>query len=426
VIAFLLAVVSATVFWPLPPENATMDQEKWISGFMLPTPVELNRPEVQAEILQQVQTFAKLHPKDHRGLHLVGLVYSELNQTAEAERFLRASMELDSQEIQVRHDLAELLLKSGKDDEALALLEEGKEAGRNRQDYVCLLADAQSRAGRVADAIETLDQGLAKFPNSYAAWKMVGSLCLQQKRYADAESSLRKALELNRSSPEASSALIQALTLQNKTQEAAEARKEMQSLAAEKTTSTNSFEVVHSQTFRRFAASSFRSLAFLHAQYNKMEVANKTLQRSLDIDPSDVSTRLQRASLLRKQGQVGQAIDEARVIVQLQPELFAHYTNLASLCMEAGNPYLAEITLRIAADRGIADGQSQLHLAKFLLMAKKSSEAVLPARKAHEELSSVESRSVLAAALEQSGQAAEAARLQSSVSPSKPLSKSRE
>lgn len=402
--SIVTAILLSFLFWPIPPETVPREALSWLSQVSIDEPEEFDLESVQDEIRTSMEQLLKSYPRDHRALHLSGIVYSELKQTANAERMLRSSLVLEPNDSQVRLDLARLLLSTGRDMEALEILEIDSELGTTQIEFTCLLAETQTRVGQLSEAVMTLQTGLNRFPNAAKPWRMLGELQLQQSDYALAESSLRKSIEMDMESEPAYFALCQSLALQNKSVEAIEARRKFDELRKQNLSKQKSFEEVHKLTFRRFACSSFRSIAILYQDHGDLENTKRSFDRSTMIDPADLQTLSLVANYNRKLGNFETAAEMCRRIVFIQPEVFTNYSNLASLCMEAGNTQLAEATLQLAADRNVGGGLSHLQLARFRLLANKPAEAVSPARRAVREMETVETYLVLIAALDTSEQ----------------------
>ena len=400
---FATAILLSFLLWPISPQTE-IDGLTWLSNVPIDSPEEFDLESVQDEIQRSIDKLAEAYPLDYRALHLAGIVCSELKQTANSERLLRSSLEMQSSDNQVRHDLAKLLLLTGRDMEALQILETGRGNGSTQHDFVCLLAETQIRLGRLLEATATLNAGLKRFPNSAKYWRLFGELNLQQGDYADAELYLRKSIELDGASEPAHIALCQSLALQKKSIEANDTRRDLDELRNQNQSKKTAFEEVHRQTFQRFACSTFRSIAILYQDHGDLKSTEQWFERAIRMDPADLQTLSLLANYNRKLGDFETAAEMYRRIVHFQPELISNFTNLANLCMEAGNAQLAEATLRLAAERNVGSGVSHLQLAKFLLLVNRPADAVAPARRAAQEMETVDSFLVLIAALDSSGQ----------------------
>ena len=194
---FATAFFLSFLFWPIPPRAEPIDGLTWLSSISIDAPEEFDLESVQEEIQRSIDKLAESFPRDFRVLHLAGIVCSELKQTANAKRMLRSSLEMKPSDNQIRHDLAQLLLLTGRDTEALQILEMGTEIGSTQPDYVSLLAETQIRLGQLSEATATLNAGLKRFQNSAKQWRLLGELQLQQGNYIDAESNLLSILRGN-------------------------------------------------------------------------------------------------------------------------------------------------------------------------------------------------------------------------------------
>lgn len=375
--------------------------------------VELDFEQLEREITSAADRLVELYADDHQGLHLAGKIFTRYKKTARAEPLLRASLALAPRNLDVRSDLADVLAQLGRHADAADLLAEVVQVApefKANADYVNILAESQIGIGKLAEASELLKAVLEQHPDSASNWVSLGKVQLQTGDFSAAESSLRKSVHLEPDNELAWLSLVQALAFQSKSAEAAEARERLATLR-DSSLPQGDFEAQHLPSLKRFAASSFRSLAIIYQNHGESSTARKWLERSHAINPEDTLTLSCLMGFHRNEGDFDTAAKFCRSMIKLQPEMFGNYVNLANLSMEKSRVRTAEAALRLAAKRNLANGAAHLSLAKFMLMLHRPNEAIQPARAAVADQNSVDSRLVLIDALQAAGQF-EAAKLE--------------
>jgi len=135
---------------------------------------------------------AKIHHLDKAHHHAqLGDIYFEQGKLAEAEKCYRAAFERDSNDIEIRAHLGQCLLRTGKTQEALRLLEQVcAEDPRHEYGYSMMaLAETLTALGQKARAIEIWRMVLAN--HSYARAKVqLAELYADQGQVAEAKAEL--------------------------------------------------------------------------------------------------------------------------------------------------------------------------------------------------------------------------------------------
>jgi predicted Zn-dependent protease len=346
-------------------------QLQWIVSANIRAPIDLSDEAIERELRPALLELVEKYPDDYQSHHLAGIVAVRFKQTQVAEPRLRRSLELAPDDSQIRLDLADMLLQIGNNDEALELLEAGATGGANSPHYLHSLAEAQLRSGDARRASLTLLDATQRFPDSEPNWLSLGKAQLQLGEYAPAEASLRTAIALNPDNKPNWIALSQALAFQRKTEAAAQVREELKRLG-DGTEATDSFDSVFSASLRRFACSSFRSLAVVYQRHLDGVRAKHWLDRARQIDPTDVLTLAYLTSYYRNTGEFAAAAEVMRELLLLEPHALHNYVNLANLQMEQGNTAGAEAALRLAVERGVEPKKSLEALNGFLQMLAES------------------------------------------------------
>lgn len=377
---FISIVLLAAVFWPLPDDASPVEAEPLVASdsaavdrqvderewkaelpqarqwLLQPPPTQtasIDFDGVQSELRSNIEQMLESYPEDYRVFHLAGLVYTQLKQSTLAEQALRNSLQRNAGELQVRIDLAKLLMQTGRDEEALKILEPGAEAGHRLPTYSLVVAELQNRLGNLDEAWAILHRALKNFPDSPETLLQMGMVQFQRGDLEAAQSHLRGSLELDRERELTWLTLCQVLSALKSTAALADAQKELERVRRQTLARQRLFEEVHLSTLRRFAVSSHRSMAVLYLEHRQSEKAKLAFERALQLDPGDLLTLNGFVAFHRRSGDLAAACELNRRIVAVQPDQYVNYTNLAALCLEAGHPARAEATLQLAAERGL-------------------------------------------------------------------------
>lgn len=180
VFIFLFPVLNAILYYFMVYRSG---RSSATSGFELPGAAQRGQ-------IKELQ--AKIHHLDKAHHHAqLGDIYFEQGKLDEAEKSYRAAFERDSQDIDIRAHLGQCLLRTGKPQEALALLEDVcREDPRHDYGYSLMaLAEALTLQGQKQRAIEIWRTVLAN--HSYARAKVqLAELYAEQGLNAEARAEL--------------------------------------------------------------------------------------------------------------------------------------------------------------------------------------------------------------------------------------------
>lgn len=339
------------------------------------------------------------YPSDAKAEHLYGLIQLRLKRTKSAEPSLRRAVELSPANLQMRADLADLLMQLGQDEEALQVLVAANATEKSSVtslEYYLLLADCQARNGDLESSEATLVLATQVAPRDAAAWLRLAKVQLQQRNSAQAESSVRKAIKQNSTNAEAWQVLHQALKLQRRDDESKAALEQWNKYKSQnRVRDATTFDDEMASSMTKIFGSCFRSLAVLYESNGNKKVAQSMYQRAIWANPRDTSAILGWTNMLRSAGDFRTAIELNRRLVRLQPDEYLNYQNVANLSMELSRPRDAEAALRLACRRMPENGNAHLVLANFLLFLNKPGEAKAPANRAKQLLGTSESESLV-------------------------------
>ena len=420
VVCFVACI--ATYYWPAPETNEPRDDQTDKVQDKLAT----STPSLENQTAEELEAFLKLpqmpkeatepidierlandfedamatrrsrFPNDPKTEHLAGLFQLRLKRTQSAEPSLRRCVELSPNDQKMRMDLAELLTQTGRDDEALQVLEGFSATAPLQVDYLWRLGDCQLRFGNLESAERTFTSATQADPTQSVLWVQLGNAKLQQQKIEEASQCAKKAIELNANSPDAWLLSNKSLKLLKQTEEAQAALLRWQEVTKQaNATPRSTFEEKHPKAIANVIGDAFRSLGNLYRATGDNAQANEMFERALQLDPVDAVTIADWASLLRRMGNLERVTELTRVLVRVNPHEAAYYQNLASVSMELNRPLDAEASLRLACVRLPKNGGCHLMLAQFLLLAGKRKEAVAPAEIALRILQNAEAAEVL-------------------------------
>lgn len=348
------------------------------------------------------QTLARMqrdYPNDAQVMHLHGLVQGRLKRTKLAEPSLRRCVALAPQDLQMRIDLADHLSQLGRDDEALSVLEEIDKGTALTSDYLNALGNCHTQLGQLEAAEKSYRLSLDNNSRQPDVWVRLGKVQLQLQKASASEQSARTAIESLPEDSEAWLLLGQALALLGRPEESRSSIEKSQEFSETRwRVAQRDLDGEHSTAMSKVLCSSFRSAAILYQSKGHAQRAQELYEQSHRVDANDSLTLINWSALLRRIGTLDRAIDIHRQLVKLQPHEPAHYQNLANIFMTLDRPIEAEAILRLCGLNQPENGNSQLLLARFLLLLNKPREAIGPARNAVAILDTPESRDVLSLA----------------------------
>jgi tetratricopeptide (TPR) repeat protein len=303
-------------------------------------------------------------------LHVAAMMHAQFRQTEEAEKLWRQCVALDPKSEQYRVNLAAVAMDRGNSELAAEVLQETVDQGIESEHVLYHLTVALTNLGRTDEAEQASRRGLAAAPRSAALWQVLGEAQLKLGQAAQAEESLRKAIELGAESGSVYFALANACARQSKHDEAAEAREKYAELTkSQPLDARERFQVLSTAEARATAVTILNEAAAVHAwQRNSLET-ERLLLRALALNPASAASCRALASLYYDAGMPAEERVVRRRLVEIEPESFEHYLNLAKVSVQLEEPEAAEAALKLAmaVRPGAADAYAAL--AEFYLQS---------------------------------------------------------
>ena len=355
-VCFFLVVVLAIVYFQHDEQPAPVEVELArgvATGQSQPTIVippeetTATAEQLRPELLQLGADLLSRFPKIPEALHVVALLHSELQNTSEAEKIWRECIPLAPHQPGPYVGLARVVMDLGRDDEAVEILKNARAAGCSTSDIYNELANALTKSGMLEEAEQVAQNGLQKFPKANEIWIQSGQIQIQLGKFAEAEKSLRKAIELGATSETVYFALANACARQGKQDEADKFRQEFTDRKQARVASSDEgFQKRYDVEMRRIAASSMYRAATVYDDQGDSQRSEKLYLRAIQLAPQDAAIYSDLARLYRHLGRLADAHVVQKRVVELDPQEIMHYLNLASLAQQLGDEVAAEQDLQ--------------------------------------------------------------------------------
>lgn len=239
-----------------------------------------------------------------------GLALAALGQFDKAENALNKALELNPESGGIHAKLARLQAMQGKEEESQKSRDRMFELDPKMKE----MREARKfqEEGRHAEARRLVKNMLREDPSDINALNLMGSICMAQSLYSDAEAFLRQAVGLAPDFAAAWHLLSMALKEQRRTEEAVDAMDEALSL-----------EPMHAEWHS--------TMGNLLMVWGKEERALVSFNKALAIKPDHAGALLSRGHILKTIGDQDDAIRSYRASASVRPDLGEVYWSLANL-----------------------------------------------------------------------------------------------
>jgi len=291
------------------------------------------------EASKHLSTCVKIAPDVAEGHEQYGLALASLGRLNEAEESLRTALRLAPNSESIHSKLMRLQSMQGQDEESRKTRDRRFELsphGQKLQDAMKLQADDKH-----VEARQLVKKILREDPDNINALNLMGSICMAQKAFNDAEAFLRKAVGLAPDFTVAWSVLSASLKEQGKFEEAVEALEKALSLDPGN-------------------AEGHSNLGTLLMAWGKEERALVSIESALAIKPSLAGALLGKGHVLKTMGDQDNAIRAYRAAAKARPDLGEIYWSLANLKTFRFDPDEVEI-MQTQLDSGKLTDLSELH-----------------------------------------------------------------
>jgi tetratricopeptide (TPR) repeat protein len=320
-------------------------------------PLALDVASLQQELSQLADALTAELPDEPTALLAAGLAYSELQQSQDAVDVLQGCVDLGPPAPDAYVGLAKGLTLLGRNEEAVRVLQQAVARQQVNASVTEALAEALALVGQAEESVEVLQQGVRDYPEDAELWLRLGQTQLELQRFEQAEDSIRRAMQCGSRGRPALVALSASLTRQGKTVEAAEARFDLAALQAElKKVNRPGFQHEFTAKVRAGAVQTFCAAAKAFLEQNYLDKAQAASLRAIELDPQQITGHLLLIEACRRQNRLPDVLVVLRRLIELQPDVVAHYANMAKIAARLGDYELAERVMQQADERQVAEG----------------------------------------------------------------------
>ena len=330
--------------------------------------------------VQQIRTVIDVRTEPVLTVVLLARALASVGDVAGAETTLRQAAVARPDQVVLLDALGKLMLRQGgsRVEEAIGYF---RAVRGQRRHLGVALGSALLRANRISEAQELLQELMPGQPDNPAIFLFRGKLAIRQKQYAQAETALRKAIDLSPEFAEAHYALGCSLSCQLKYAQAEQCYRKAIALKANfPEAHTNLGHVLFEQQKPEGTEASCRkaieldpNLAIAYIDLgsslivqNKFEEGAKLLRQAIALAPDLAAAHCNLSSALSGLRQYRLAEDASRKAIELQPDLPEAHLNLGRALAGQEQHLAAETIYRKAIERWPHHAGAYSHLGMAL------------------------------------------------------------
>lgn len=319
------------------------------ASIFLPTTAAVATAETLEQEAERVANgLVELLPDNANALHVLAILKAQLHKTSEAAELWKRCLELDPEAEPYYLNFAAVAIERGENQLAIDTLRAAAAHGIESPEINHHLGIALNSVGQSAEAAAVAQETLDKQPNAGAHWFILGRAQLQQGLFADAEVSLKRALELGSQSKELYFALFNACMRQGKKAEALEFKQGYDAFKEVKLDLDERYKILSEAEARRICVSILAEAAALYHALDDLPMTEHLLLRILALEPKSLSACKELAEIYDQRGELANEIVIRQRIIQLDPSDLLHYLMLAKTQVRAGAPLQAEAQIKLA------------------------------------------------------------------------------
>jgi tetratricopeptide (TPR) repeat protein len=309
-------------------------------------PVEVPAEELRKELLDMSNELLARFPHVPEALHVTALLYADLQEPVDAQELWKQCIQLQPQEPGPYVGLAAAAMELGQDESAVAILQQAQAAGCQSPEIYHKLGEALTKLGRLDEAAIVGAEGLERFPHAPDNWLQPQ---LQLDRFAEAESSLKRAVAEGCQSGEVLFGLATACARQGKDEEAAKLRAEFaRAKSGQDDGAPLPFQARYDIELRRIAVAALVGAGAVFGHHGDPTRAEQLNLRAFQLDPTSAAIGTELVSLYRGQKRIADARLVQRRLMELEPQVVFHHVNYATLSAHVGDAQAAETEFKQA------------------------------------------------------------------------------
>jgi tetratricopeptide (TPR) repeat protein len=338
---------------------------------------------LKEEAFAVVRRLMEDFPGDIDAMHLMGSLYFQGGQAAEAAAWWQKCIDKDPQHLRAYIGLASVANIGEDYERALELLRKAQQINPTLPGIHGSAAEVLLAMGRLPEAAAALEEETRLSPRSAHFHDLLGQVYFRQKEYEKAARCYRRAIEI---APRSSHPYYGLASVCARLGQADQARQYMEKSQALRDREEQADPKAPRGHDDRLDA--VLVLAWIHcdagtlyANHRRPKEAEEHWRRAIAVDPNDRQCRQALVSLCRRAGRLAEALEFCDQLRRIEPENASYHHVTGILLIELQRPAAAEVAFRRAVELAPADPAMHRSLAQLLLRNQEPAEARAAARK---------------------------------------------
>ena len=363
-----VAAVAAVVFF-MRPQQIERDAPEMAASEPREEAVRSTELALRNETIAAVKALTEAYPSNVFVLGLMGTVYNQFGNTAEAERYWSRCLELDPAQIGAYDVLSVAYLRKEEFEKVVELSRRTAAAAPGAPVVNRRLAEALLELGELDDALAAIEKENAISPNNNEVLVILGRIQLQRRAYAEAVTAYERALELRPGDDRCYFGLATAYARLGQRDKAKEFNNKFASVRA--------VEDEQSANRRRatdviapagpILAEALVDVGKTYQQYREIEKAEASWLRAAEVDPVNEASRRHLAGLYRSAKRHQKAAEMCAELTRLAPENAAYHHMSGLVFADLGQFDAAEQSLRRTVELAPQRPEGYATLARLLM-----------------------------------------------------------
>ncbi len=339
------------------------------------SPVTASKEALEAEAEREAQQLIELLPNNANALHVKAMLYAQLHKTAEAEELWLKCVEIDASSEPYYINLAAIAIDRGDNQTAIDTLRKAIGKGIKSPDINHHLGVALNSVGESAEAATVAEETLASSPNSGAHWFILGQAQQQLGQFAEAEQSLRRAMELGGNTKPLYFALFNVCMRLGKKDDALGFKASYDAIQEVDLDVQERYQILSEAEARRICVSILAEAVALYRAMGDQSTAEHLLLRVLAVDNDNLAACEELVAIYVQRQELANEILLRRRIIELNSTNLLNYLLLAKAHVQAGEPQSAEAQIKLAISLAPQMVTGYAAMADFLLEQQQPSKA---------------------------------------------------
>lgn len=339
------------------------------ANIRLPTQaLPAGKEQLEAEARFVANTLQQSYPDRAEALHVAAMMHAQFRESSEAEGLWKRCIQLSPKDPRYSINFAAIAMERGDSEAAADTLKKAYDAGVSSLDLLHHLGVALNKVGKSEEAEAVAEKGIAEAPEMPSLWMVLGQAQLKQRKLSEAETSLKKAIDLGVQSSSVYSSLASALAQQDEEEEAKKYRDLVEEANGEETIDAQRrFQVQSTAEARQATIAILIEAASVQMMMENSLEAELLLLRALALDPTNLVGYQLLGQLYQDAGLAAEERLVRQRLVDLDPFQLNHHFNLARAAQDSGDKSAALAALKYAVTIQPGAAEPFLALAQFQL-----------------------------------------------------------